>query len=117
MKKSCFTACALLIVLGGIAALPLGTQTITLTGSVRTTAGDPLAARITVLRGAPAAGIETHDTAAAGTFSITTSAAGVQAVSASAAIRLARGVSRRQRPIGRQRPSPLYRRSQAFAPG
>lgn len=74
----------MLIALGGVAASPLGAQTITLTGSVRTTGGDPLEARISILRGAPAAGIETHDTAAAGTFSITTSAAGVQAVSASA---------------------------------
>ena len=84
MKKSCFTACVLLIALGGIAALPLGAQNIVLSGSVRTTDGDPLAARISILRGLPAAGIETHDTAADGTFSIKTSAAGVQVVSASA---------------------------------
>ena len=79
-----FVRCVLLIVMGGIAALPLAAQTITLTGRVRTTDGDPLAARITILRGLPAAGIETHDTAADGTFSIKTSSAGVQVVSASA---------------------------------
>ncbi len=84
MKKSFFTACVLLIALGGIAALPQGAQNIVLSGSVRTTGGNPLAARISILRGAPAAGIETYDTAADGTFSIKTSAAGVQAVSASA---------------------------------
>ena len=85
MKKSCFfVGRVLLIVMGGIAALPLGAQTFVLNGSVRTTDGDPLAARITILRGLPAAGIETHDTAADGTFSLKTSSAGVQVVSASA---------------------------------
>lgn len=84
MKRARSRTSVLLFVLGGIAALPLGAQTTTLTGSVRTTGGDPLAARISILRGAPAAGIETYDTAADGAFSIKTSAAGVQAVSASA---------------------------------
>ena len=84
MKKAFFLSCALFLVMGSIAELPLSAQTVTLTGSVRTVGGDPLAARISILRGPPAAGIETHDTAADGTFSIETSSAGLQLVSASA---------------------------------
>lgn len=83
MKTSCFPNRAVLLLLPAcIAAAPLAAQTMTLTGSVRTTGGDPLAARISILKGPPAAGIETHDTAADGTFSIATSSAGLQVVSA-----------------------------------
>ena len=136
MKKSCFFVGRVwLIVMGGIAALPLAAQTFVLNGSVRTTDGDPLAARITILRGLPAAGIETHDTAADGTFSIEDLLRGRSSgVGFRRWLRLPRGVSlrrralstvafrsggvathsrtragqRRQRATGRKRPSPLY---------
>ena len=55
MKKAFFLSCALFLVMGSIAELPLSAQTVTLTGSVRTVGGDPLAARISILRGPPAA--------------------------------------------------------------
>ncbi len=85
MKRTCFRNCgALLIVMGCIVAPPLGAETLVLTGSVRTTDGEPLASRISILRGPPATGIETLDTAADGTFSIETSSDGIQAISASA---------------------------------
>ena len=84
MKRKGFQACMLVMILTGPAGWRLGAETIVLSGSVRTMEGTQLATRISILRGSPNTGIETHDTAAEGTFSISTSREGVQVVRAGA---------------------------------
>ena len=74
----------ILAVLGITAALPLSTEAIELSGSVRTADGDSIAAHITIPRGAPSPGLESHRTGENGRFSIETSGEGILAISASA---------------------------------
>lgn len=84
MKRSRMQRCTIIVLMGFMTLPTLVAQTITITGSVRTADNNPLAARVSILRGPPATGIETHDTSANGTFSIKTSSSGIISVSASA---------------------------------
>lgn len=69
-----------------VTLLAVGTaQGATLGGSVRTADGDPIAARITILRNSGGVGLDTRDTAKDGTFSIELEEVGLIAAAASAA--------------------------------
>lgn len=67
-----------------MAALPFAAGAAELSGSVTNADGDPVTARITIRRGPPNPGIETHRTDERGRFSIETPSRGIIAVSASA---------------------------------
>ncbi len=84
MKYKRFQTCALVLALNGLTGWALKAETVVLKGSVQTLDGTALAARVTILRGPPKAGIETHDTDPDGRFSISTSGPGIQVVRAGA---------------------------------
>lgn len=71
-----------------VAIVALATDAImqgaTLQGSVRTADGDPIAARVTILRSSGGVELDTRDTAADGTFSIEVDSSGLIAAAASA---------------------------------
>ena len=84
MKNQILRTCFVLFSTGCVALGGLSAETTTISGRVQDTDGSPLVARVSIFKGSPAPGIETHDTDSSGAFSITTSGAGIISVTASA---------------------------------
>ena len=84
MKNQILRMSFVLMSTGCLTWAGLSAETTTITGRVRDTNGSPLVARISIFKGPPAPGIETHDTNSSGAFSIKTSGAGIVSVTASA---------------------------------
>lgn len=79
------TVVSMMIAMAACIALPsANAETIVLKGKVGARDGSTLAARVSILRGPPRTGIETHDTAGDGTFQIETDDRGIVAISAGA---------------------------------
>lgn len=83
MRLQILRLCFVLLGTGCLALSWLSADTTTVRGSVRDADGNPLVARISILKGPSTPRIETHDTDSSGAFSIETSAADIISITAS----------------------------------
>lgn len=84
MRLQILRLCFVLLATGCLTLSWLSAETAIIRGSVRDADGNPLIARISILKGPSTPSIETHDTDSTGAFSIETTAAGIVSVTASA---------------------------------